>query len=359
MFKRRRRIEKEGFPKYKGNAEQICTRIIERCWNGKYFQTSAGHFNEFYARDFGWCTRYLLELGQKEQVKQTLNYALDKYSKTGIKTAITPEGKPFNFPNYYCIDGVAYIFHAIRAVNDKELIEKYQPFLQEEIYKLEKEAIDQKTGMVKKNRYFSSMKDCSLRQSSCYDNTMIAFMDNELRKLKVFDNPLKKLNMKKRLKEEFWTGTYFKNDSGKDDTVTGDSNIIPVWTGVIKDKSMIKTLIATVEKEGLTRPFPLKYTHKASKEHKMIIVEKLARNWEQDSIWAMMGMMFIDAVSIVDKNKAKRYLKQYEKVIEKHKNFLEVFNREGKPFKTRWYACDDSMLWASMYLGLRKKLKQN
>lgn len=357
MFKRRLRVGRKVFPRYKGNANKICEKIIDKCWNGEYIQTSAGHFNGFYARDFGWCADYLLELGKKEWVKKTLDYALTKYKKTGIKTAITPKGKPFDFPNKYCIDGVAYMFHVLRVLKDKELIEKHKFFLESEIYRFEKEAIDPKTGMVYKDRYYSSMKDCSLRTSSCYDNLMAAWLSEELDNLKTFNNPLKKYRLKEKVKKHFWTGEYFKNDMDRNKTITGDSNIFPFWTKVVEDKKMMKKALESLEEGGLIRPFPLKYVHKPVKEHKMILVEKLAKNWEQDTVWSMMGMIYIDLMSKVNKKKAKGLLKKYKEKIEEYRNFLEVFDKEGKPYKSRFYICDDSMSWACMYLALAKRLK--
>ncbi|MFC1722840.1 hypothetical protein ACFL0V_01745 [Nanoarchaeota archaeon] len=354
MFKRNLRIKRKGYPRYKGNSEQICGRILEKCWNGEYFQVSAGHYNEFYARDFGWCARYLLELGQKQQMIATMKYALGKYSIGGIKTAINPGGNPFNFPNYYCIDGVAYVFHVLRLLKDEDLIDDYREFLTGEVARFVKEVMDKDIGMVRKDRYFSSQRDHSLRSSSCYDNTMVAFLDKELSLLK-FDNPLKEFRMKKRVKEEFWTGDYFKNESS-DETVTGDSNVVPFWTGVFDDKKMIRKMIGTVRKEGLDKPFPLKYVHKVV-PHKTVGAEMFVKDWEQDTVWAMMGMMFVDVVSLVDKNQAKKYLKQYTQVIKRYGNFLEVYDNSGNPFETMWYSCDDSMSWASMYLGLKGRLK--
>ena len=357
MFRRRLRVGREGLPKYKGDANKICSQILDKCWNGKYLQTSGGHFTGFYARDFGWCAPYLLKLGKKEWVRKTLEYSLSVYVKNGIKTAITPDGKVFDFPNYYCIDAVAYMFYALRLLGDKKLILKYKDFLQAEIYKFDKKTIDPKTGMVKKNKYFSSMKDCSLREGSCYDNVMVALLDDELQKLKVFDNPLSKYKIKDKIKKEFWTGKYFKNDTSADKTVTGDSNMLPFWTGVVVDKKMLRSVLMSVHKAGLDKPWPLKYVHKPVREHKMIFVELFAQDWEQDSIWSMMGMMYVDVVSGIDKKKARSALAKYKKVIEEHKNFLEVYDTFGEPYHSPFYVCDDSMSWVCMYLVLAKRLK--
>ncbi|HII72798.1 TPA: hypothetical protein HA265_08635 [Candidatus Woesearchaeota archaeon] len=357
MFRRRLRIRREGFPRYKGNAEEICQQILKRCWNGRYLQTSAGHFCGFYARDFGWCARYLLELGMKKEMIKTLDYALSRYEKTGIKTAITPKGKPFDFPNYYCIDAVAFIFHALRLVGDHRLMAKYKKFLQEEVNRLEKEAIEPETGMVRKDRYFSAMKDHALRRSSCYDNVMVAWLSEEIDKIGGLENPLRRHDVKRKIKHFLWTGRYFKNDMSPDMTVTGDSNIFPFWTEVFTDKKMVKSAIEEMQKAKLDEPMPLKYVHTPLKEHRMILVEAFVKDWEQDTVWPQMGMVYIDLLSEMDRKKAKEELAKYTKTIEKNGNYLEVFRADGRPFTTKFYTCDDSLSWASMYLSLRKRLK--
>ncbi len=357
MFRRRILVAIKGTRKYEGNAKQICEKVLESCWNKNYLQTSSGHYTEFYARDFGWCAKYLKELGKDEWIKKTIDYALSKYKKEGIKTAITPDGKPFNFPNYYCIDAVSYMFHALRILGDKELIKKHGKFLQKEIYNFEKEVIDKKTGMVRTDTYFSSMKDCMLRVSSCYDNVMVEFLNMELQKLGMFNNPFVKYDLKKKIKKTFWTGKYFKNDTKEDIAITGDSNVIPFWTGVFTDKKMLKIVIESISMKGLDKPFPLKYSIDTKNEKVLRLVDFLTKGWERNSVWTMMGMMYIDVVSKIDRPKALEYLNKYTTEVEKYKSFNEIYNSKGKPYKTFFYTSDESMCWSSIYLAISKKLK--
>jgi len=39
-------------------------------------------------------------------------------------------------------------------------------------------------------------------------------------------------------------------------------------------------------------------------------------------------------------------------LIETNRNFLELFDNKGKPFKSKFYHADESMLWAANYLTL-------
>ena len=93
MFLRKLKVKFKGINRYKGNDESICAQIIRDCYNRdkNYFMVSNGHFCEFYARDFGWCTQALLSLGYRREVLNTLDYALSRCKSYGrIEQAISP-----------------------------------------------------------------------------------------------------------------------------------------------------------------------------------------------------------------------------------------------------------------------------
>ena len=352
FFKHRLAVGVHGVKKYQGNAKHICKQVIDACWNGEYFQTSAGHYNEFYTRDFGFCTEALLKLGYRKKVLQTLEYALAIFSKANsITTTISPEGLPFNFP-YYSVDSLPLMIRSLRLANAKSLIKQHKAFLNNEINRFYNFVIDKETGLVTKKRYFSSMKDYSKRKSSCYDNVMAAMLKEDLKKLKILDNPLKNIDFKKNIKDSFWTGKYFLDDLSGTTHVSGDANVFPFWTGVFTDKSMMKKTFGILKFHGLDEPFPLKYTTHRIKEDKMIFLEFLVPNWERHSIWAQMGPIYIGLIKKTDRKQFKKYTELYKNWIEKNGTYLEVFDSKGKPLNTLFYHADEGMIWASMFLEL-------
>lgn len=358
MWKRARRVRRSGFKKYEGDASEICRQVLDDCWNDKekFLQVSAGHFNQFYARDFGWCTDSLLKLGMKDKVVLTLQYALERYQKHGgITVAITPKHQPFNFPNFYSPDSVAYLFRSLRVAGDLELIRSYSDFLNGEIKKYYKTALDA-DGLIRKDTHFSSMKDHSLRTSSCYDNSCTAMLSAEIDKInsksKILDNPFK--DTKSILMEKFWNGKYFLNDLSGSEAITGDANIYPFWWGIFDDKKMLRSSLKSIQEAKLDSPMPLVYS-KDSK-HKMIAIEKLVPNWEKDSVWPQMGFVYIDLLRTIEEKKAKFHLNQYKELIERYCNFLELYTTDLKPYESTLYTCDESLSWASMYLDMKRKL---
>jgi len=363
MLKRRIRVLFKGLKQYPGNADDIAKQIIKDCYNKEkdYFMVSSpnGHFNEFYCRDFGWCTEALLKLGYRNEVINTLEYALKIFDNHGrIEQSINPSGKPFTFPDKYSPDALAFLVRSLKLAKAFDLIKKYKSFLNNEIKRYYVLVIDESTGLVRKDKTFSSMKDHALRQSSCYDNVITGMLSNDLHEIKILNNPFKKYDYRKIIIDDFWNEDrgYFLDDLSGNKIICGDANVIPFWSGLIDDKSMLKKTINTLRKNGLDKPLPLKYAGKKYKEHEMISEEVLASGYERETAWAHVGLMYIKIVLKADKKLAKEYLEQYRKKIEKYHTFIELYSPDGKPFKTLLYYADESMLWAANYLYLKKQI---
>lgn len=364
MLRRRVRVLFRGLKQYPGNADEIAKQIINDCYNKEknYFMVSSpnGHFCEFYCRDFGWCTEALINLGYKKEVLNTLEYALKIFDIHGrIEQSISPSGKAFTFPDKYSPDALAFLIRSLKLAKAGSLIKKYKPLLNKEIKRYYGLVIDKQTGLVRKDLTFSSMKDHALRQSSCYDNAITGMLANDLQEIKVLDNPFRKYDYKNLVMKNFWNNEkdgsgYFLDDLSGNKIICGDANVIPFWAGLINDNDVLKKTIATLRKNCLDKPLPLKYAGKKFKEHEMISEEVLASGYERETCWAHVGFMYIKIVAGIDKKLAKEYLEKYKKEIERYKTFLELYSPSGKPFKTLLYYSDESMLWSANYLYLKK-----
>jgi hypothetical protein len=334
--------------KYEGNAEEICQKVVEDCWNGRYFQTSSGNFSQFWTRDFGWCASSLIKLKYNKEVHQTIRFALNRFKQYNkITTTITPKGRAYDFP-VFAVDSLPWLIHTIKI--SKFSYHSYKNFLNKEIRKFYKKVIDEHTGLVTPKVTFSSMKDFSVRKSSCYDNCMLALLANDLKEMKL-ENPFKKFDYPSLIKRHFWNGKYFYDDLSRKEYVAGDANLFPFILGIISDKEMMRSALQQIAKAGLDEPLPLKYTQSRD-QVKFIPEELLMYNYESDSVWTHMGPLFVKLVQQIDKQKASEYKEVYTEMIEKHKNYLEVFFANGKPFSSPFFYCDSGMLWAANYLTL-------
>lgn len=354
IFFRHLRVRGKYFAKYKGNANQISSQILNNLWNGRYLQTSTCHYH-FYSRDFAMMLPSLLFLGKRKQAKATLYYALQQYEKHGaITTLITRKHTPTNFPNVYSPDSVAYFFYSLRLLNDTFLIKKYYSFLQKEVNKFFKTVVDTTTHLPKRKTHFGDMRDHAKRDASCYDMTMLALLVREAKALG-FTVPYKQ-DPVKLLIVHYWTGRYFRDDLSSKQ-LTADANIYPFWLGLISNKKLLKIMIDSLQKEGLDKPFPVKYVNEKAEKGKTLFIEKIfAPNWQGDAIWPMSGLPYIQTLARVDMDQAKFHLKQYESLIEKYKTFLEVYTAKGEPYKSLFYSSEESMVWCALYLHLAKTL---
>ncbi|RLE48246.1 hypothetical protein DRJ25_00325 [Candidatus Woesearchaeota archaeon] len=328
----------KGQTKFQGNAEEICTKITKQCWNGKYLINSLGNYKEFWARDFGLSVDALLAMGFKKEARETIKYALKQYKKQGkITTTIHNNGKLFNFPpGLYSPDSTAYVLYSLKKINAKELTKQYKDFLQKETNKFFEKTLDKKTGMIKKKKY-SSMRDFVATRASCYDCTIMFWM-SELARSTGLKAP--KLD-KKKLIETYWNGEYFRNGV-EEEHFTTEANIIPFWTGLVKDPEKFRKVIQKIEKERLNKPLALKYTKKLDEKH--IFFEFLAPAWERDKVWTNIGLMYLLLLAKYDKNRCKKEIKKYEKLIEKQKTIYECYE-ELKPYRSLLYLSDEGMMW--------------
>lgn len=355
MVLRAARVRLNGFMHYGGDAEHVCKSIVEECWNRKYFQTSTGHFTSFFSRDFGWCAKALCSLGYREKVLKTLEYCLSAFETAGgVATTITPSGRVLDVFTYGP-DSLAFILHALHEADAKDIVEDFREFLQKEAQRCYNLAWDRKTRLVRTDKSFTSIKDNAFRKSCLYDNAMVGLISRHLDSFEL-QNPWVGEDFSDKLIDNFWTGSYFREDLSGSDVVTGDANTFPFWTGIVQDKSILKKAIGAVRKEGLDKPLPLRYTMHTPKDL-FLPARVFTPNYEGNTVWAHLGLLYIEVVSGLNKKWAKKYLAEYTKRIEEHKTFLELYEPDGTPYKKLLYVTDEGMLWAANYLMLAKNLR--
>ena len=310
-----------------------------------------GHFNLFYARDFSWCCRHLMELGYEKEVHSTLEYALTRYRRHGrIAVAIGQNGKPFDFPKE-AIDSIPSIIRSLRDAQAYDLIRRFKGFVEDEARRFHNQFIDSRTGLVRPG-HFSSIKDHYKRHSCCYDNCMAAMLSDDLNSLGL-ENPLNAYGYQTLLRDTFYTGRFFREERGTTE-VTGDSNVFPFWCGIFNDNGMLERCMESIENAGLAKHLPLRYS--ASKiRRKTIAASLLAPGYEDDTIWMHIGSVFLELQEQRSREHLKSYLDAFTSYIERSGTFLELYQDDGRPFTTLLYVTEESMLWASVYLNMRRR----
>ncbi|NIA04226.1 MAG: hypothetical protein GWP09_02640 [Nitrospiraceae bacterium] len=352
IFKRRLTKNKDNIHRYKGNHKQICKSIIDDCWNGTYFKTSTGHFSAFYMRDFAYSIKHLISLGYKKEVRKTLEYALEHYySENRVSTTITSKGKCVDVFSF-STDSLPLLLYSLDISGSQDLIEKRRNFFNRQIEIYSKNIIDEKSFLVRRDGHFSTIKDNYYRYSSTYSNVMVALLKNEAMKFKL-DFKYSNVDYVSLIKNALWSGSYFY-DNLKQKFPSGDANVFPYWTGVFDDKDMIKKSIETIKAQELDEPMALRYSMTVPKQN--LFFNLLAPDYEGDVVWAHLGMCYIDVLSHYDKKETRRQLELYKSKIEEYHNFLELYKRNGEPYSSLFYFCDEGMIWASIYLDIYNRV---
>ncbi|HIH24831.1 TPA: hypothetical protein HA251_07400 [Candidatus Woesearchaeota archaeon] len=359
MARRARRVRRDGFHQHKGTPEETCKAIIDRAYDKRrgYFRVSTGNFCEFYSRDFGLSCEALQELGYGERVKSTLAYALSHYESAGkVTTAIDPRGVPFDYFLPAGPDALGFLLYAITHTGNNHLAAKHNEFLQRAIDRAAEEFVDPKTLLPRADRHFSSIRDQARRKGACYDAVMIAVIAREAHRLG-FRFPYKEHAVTKAIIKAYWNGTYFFQDLTREPIVTGDANVFPFWTGIVKNKRMMEDAIDAVRAAGLDDPFPLRYVSEldaAREKTSLHIVNLLSKDYESHSIWMHLGLAYLRMLMKRDADAARRHLKRYGQLIRQHRTFLEVYDTTGEPFMRTFYAADESMVWCANWLVLTR-----
>ncbi len=336
---------------YEGDAAEICRQIVKGCWNGRFFQTSTkeGNFPQFWTRDFGFCTAALLKLGYKEEIQATLRYALHRFKRARkVTTTITPQGKPYDFPTI-AADSLPWFMHCLKLARFP--YQDHRAFLNQEIQKYYQELLDHNTGLIRPELEMSSLKDFAIRKSSCYDNCMAGMLAQDLKSMKLV-NPFAAHHYPELLLRHFWNGRCFADDLQKKAYVAGDANIFPFLSGLIKDEGKLRSCIQAMQEAELDQPFPLKYTAKKNAAEFRWQEKVALSNYEGNALWMHLGPLYVKLVKAIDVEKAEKYRQAYQKLIEQHQNFYEVFTPDGKLYRSWYYAASPGMLWAANYLTL-------
>ena len=345
--------------KYKGNSKEICLQIIQDCYykEKKYFRVSPNNFNQFYARDFGMICEPLINLGYKKEVINTINYAMQIYEKKGrCTTQINTRGKPLDFPAP-SPESESYMLNSIILTKDRKLIEKYKPFFKKQAKRIYEEDIDQKTGLLKKNKKFSSMKDFAKQQSACYTNSMLGLLAQNLKKIGI-KSELDKYNYKELIIQHFWRGTHFVDDLSGKEIISGDANVFPYWTRLVEDKKLFKQSHKTIKKRKLDEPFALKYNNVEDKMewHPINIINK---NYEHGTIWLHLAVCYFKVLDMFgEKEELREQIQKHKELIEKQRTFYEVYAANGKPYRSLVFEHDEAMIWCAGYLEQEIKIKK-
>lgn len=342
-----------GWKRYPGTVEAICRAVVDDCWTGDFFSGSAGHFRQFWTRDLAMCTPALCRLGYGQRVRDSWSFALPLFERAGrVTTTIFARRYPRDVYNFAC-DSLPMLLFGLRSIGATDLIARHRAFLSREIDRYVGRILDAETGLVKKTRYFSAPRDCMTGSSTVFANTMLALLERLLDEQSTLPNPLRGLQVSRRIQETFWCGEYFK-DALDRDLPSGDANLWPFFYEVIADAAMKRKALLSLDRLGFTQPIPLRYFQRRLPESELVIPRIFAPNYQGDTSWMQMAPVYVGLLRDIDSDRFHLHRGALTAVVERDGNFLELYDVAGRPYRGRasLYFADQGMLWAALLLDI-------
>jgi hypothetical protein len=342
-----------GWKRHQGTAQEICRAVVDRCWNGRYFAGSAGHFSQFWTRDLAMCTPALCRLGLGDKVRASWAWGLERFARGGRITTTIFGNRPRDVYAFGC-DSLPLLLHALREGDAWHLVQQHRDFLAHEVQRYLNIVFDPDADLARASGYFSGPRDCVTGRSTVFANTMLLLLQRLLEESEgLLPNPLKGHDVRGQVLSQHWTGRYFR-DSLCRAIPSGDANVYPYFFGAFSDAGMRRQSLATLEERGFTRPIPLRYFERRDPSSELPVPRFFTPNYQGDPSWMQLCPAYLQVLRADDAAAMVRERDRVAALIERDGSYLELYTTEGQPYRGRgWlYFADEAMIWASMFLDL-------
>jgi hypothetical protein len=350
------RRQARGHTRHRGDAASIVRACIEACWNGRTFTASPGHFDMFWTRDLCFSAPSLVRVGEGERVRASLAYALDVWERrrSHITTTINYFDRPADVFEYGSI--AAAVPGALRAADATDLVDD-APGSGE--IATSTSAVDPATGLARSDRKFSAHRDTVVNRSNAYGNTMVALLAKTIEETGWFASPFERHfdgEYGRLLLEHFWVHDHFRDALG-DETVSGEANVWPFYTGVIGEPEVVAPALAYLHANGFCDPYPLRYETSRRPEREVWLTRHLLPDYQGSTVWTSLGAMYLQVLRTVDPALAATETARYVEWIERDGTFWEVMDARGQNWvSARWVIIgEESMLWSAIFLDALEK----
>jgi hypothetical protein len=350
-----------GHTRHPGEAGAIVRACIEACWNGRTFTASPGHFDMFWTRDLSFSVPSLVRLGHQERVRDSLGYALDVWARRRrhITTTIHYFDRPGDVYEYG-VDSLPLFLAALRAADAGDLVERHRAWLQAEITHFYDMVVDPATGLVRSDRKFSAHRDTVVNRSNAFGNTMVALLAKTIEETGWFVSPFARHfdgDYASLLLEHFWIDDHFRDALG-DETVSGEANIWPFYTGVVGHPEVIAAALGYLDANGFCDPYPLRYETSRRPEREVWLTRHVLPDYQGSTVWTSLGAMYLQVLRTVNPDLAAAETARYVAWIERDGTFWEVMDSLGQNWVSpRWVMIgEESMLWSAIFLDALENL---
>lgn len=339
-----------AYPRFSGTADEIAAAIVERTWNGTFFQTGVGHFDYFWMRDFGTVAEALMRLGKQQEVHATVHFALTSYmaSALGVTTCISRGGKPFDLP-MRSIDSLPWLLRTC-SVCGMSLSDAQRAFLQKQLHAFVAEFLNKHDGLPKRNGRYAELRDVVHYSQSAYAITMVSVLMRSARELGLEVPPQCQRAYGSYLIDSYWNGTYLRADANTD-AFSAECNLFPLWLGVIDDADVHNRVLEYIVRKGIAEPYPVVYTDQPD-AFRYRWWHCMVGQYGGRTIWPWHGFIYLVLLKAQGRPEFAQAYQAITALIEQHQTVPELLQADGSLYRSVFYRSETGMVWAALFLGL-------
>jgi len=176
------------------------------------------------------------------------------------------------------------------------------PWLEAEIAHYYDTVVDPRSGLVRSDRKFSAHRDTVVNRSNAFGNSMVALLAKTIEETGWFTSPFERHfegDYGRLLIEHFWVGDHFRDALG-DETVSGEANIWPFYTGVLADPLHVASALRYLDANGFCDPYPLRYETSRRPEREVWLTRHVLPDYQGSTVWTSLGAMYLQVLRTVD-----------------------------------------------------------
>ncbi len=337
--------------RFEGDAREVCEQVVAGTWNGTFYETSLGHYDYFWMRDFGTVVASLTAIGQQDRVHKTLRWALHHYRRADhVTICIDRAGRAFSAPGPQSIDALPWLLHSL-AASHYPLTKADEAFLNRRIKAYCKKYLNAHSGHLKRRLLFNELRDAVHYNRSAYAIALTGRLAIAAGQLGL-KFPYPPSRYRDELVSHYWNGDYFRADSRSDD-FSAECALMPFFLGVVEDAEMAGATFDYIRREKLETPYPLKYSKGALKFRYRFMMGRLAMpNYTGDTIWTWHATFYLHLLAQYGRAEYAREYRKFAELIERHGNYPELVNPDGSWYYAPFYRADPGMVWAALFLDL-------
>ena len=331
----RLRRQFRGHTRHPGDAAAIVRACIEACWNGRTFTASPGHFDMFWTRDLSFSVPSLDAARARRRASTPRSPTRSTSGRGGAATSrrrsTTSIGRATSSST--ASTRCRCSWRRLRAADaDRPRRAPPRPGSRPRSPTTTRMVVDPATGLVRSDRKFSAHRDTVVNRSNAYGNTMVALLAKTIEETGWFASPFERHfdgDYGRLLIDHFWAGDHFRDALG-DETVSGEANVWPFYTGVIarpgrrrrRPRATSTPTASATRIRCATRP-------SRRPEREVWLTRHVLPDYQGSTVWTSLGAMYLQVLRTVDPVLAATETARYVAVDRARRDVLGGHERRG------------------------------